>query len=90
MNDPSPSLRRWLTFSIVSAIMLSLVVSIGGLWIQAGLHQYTTEHLQRAAQAREAALSLNIALLMAHRHDSALLELAYRIQPIEPLTVVAY
>lgn len=85
-----PSLRRRLTIGIVSAIMLSLVVSIGGLWIQASLHQHTTERLQRAAQAREAALSLNIALLTAHRYDSALLELAYRNQPIEPLTVVAY
>lgn len=90
MNETSPSLRRRLTIGIVSAIMLSLVVSIGGLWIQASLHQHTTERLQRAAQAREAALSLNIALLTAHRYDSALLELAYRNQPIEPLTVVAY
>lgn len=90
MNKPSPSLRHRLIIGIVSAIMLSLVVSIGGLWIQAALHQHTTERLQRAAQAREATLSLNIALLTEHRHDIALLELAYRNQPIEPLTVVAY
>lgn len=90
MNGPPSSLRNRLTISLLSAIIVSLGVSICGWWWQASLHQQANRQLQSAAQAREAVLSLNVAFLTAHRHDSSLLELAYRNQPIEPFTIVAY
>lgn len=88
--DPAPTSNRRLNILFSSAVVISLVVSIAGLWLQRFLHQQAIQSIQNTSAAREAALSLNIALLTAHRYNSTLLELAYTNQAIEPFTIVAY
>lgn len=90
MMNPAPVLKRRLNIIFSSAVIISLVVAIAGLWLQRSLHQKAIQYIQNTSAAREAALSLNSALLTAHRYNSALLELAYNNQAIEPFTVVAY
>ncbi|MBO9316344.1 MAG: response regulator, partial [Chloroflexus sp.] len=76
MTTPTPSLRRLITIGVISAVVISLLITLIGLGFQLKLREQVVKKQYHLTQIRESLLNLKMAFLIARQYDYQLVEIA--------------